>query len=457
MGDGSIVNGLNLEALSNSTTKPKNFIVILNDNGMSISANKNGFYKLISKSTINKGYVKGKKTIKKLFGKSFITNFFVGIRNFVKRLFGGYNYFEQVGFKYVCGVDGNDLSKMVKVLQKVKELAKEKAVLLHIKTTKGKGYEKAEEFSDVYHGVGKNYKQSLGDFGKQLANKINSLISTDDKIVAITAGMKDGTGLSLVEQKFPKNFVDVGIAEEYAVTLAAGMAKGGLKPIVAIYSTFLQRAYDQILHDVCMQNLPVVFCIDRAGFVGEDGKTHQGLFDLSYLSHMPNMTILTPSDPKQFAFALDYALSLQTPVAIRYPKTSSIEVDGLDYQQGKCQIVEKGDNNFTILAVGGKMIKLAKEFSLVSKTKPTIVYVRTVKPFDKDLLQTLSGKVITLEENVLIGGFGSAVSACFSGDNNVKVYNVGVEDEFVKHGSIDSQMVQNNITIQRLLDIENFN
>ena len=286
VGDGAVVNGLNQEALTLSGNKPKNYIVILNDNGMSISKNRNGFYRFLSKHTTKRGYLSGKRAIKKIFGTSFITSGLIKFRDFLKRVFNKSGYFENHGFKYVGVIDGNDLVAMISILNRIKEVSKEKAVFLHVKTTKGKGYEQAEEHADLYHGVGTNLKNENGEFSTVLGNTINQLIKKDGSIVAITAGMKDGTGLSLVEKENPSNFYDVGIAEELAVTMAAGMAAGGLKPIVAVYSTFMQRAYDQIVHDVCLQNLPVVFCLDRAGLVGKDGKTHQGVFDLSYLSHV---------------------------------------------------------------------------------------------------------------------------------------------------------------------------
>ena len=299
VGDGSFANGLNLEALIESHVKPKNFIVVLNDNGMSISKNKNGFYRMLSKSTTKRGYVGSKKLIRKIFGNSFITKGLAKFRNFIKRVINKSNYFEPFGFKYVGIVDGNDIKDMTTILERVKLVAKEKAVFLHIKTKKGKGLKQAEEHADAYHGVGADLKVDNGNFGFALGQKLNQLIEKDNRIVAITAGMASGTGLSAVEKQYPKNFIDVGIAEEYGITLASGMAIGGLKPIVAIYSTFLQRAYDQILHDVCIQNLPIIFCIDRAGLVGQDGKTHQGVFDISYLSHLPNMKILAPKHDRR--------------------------------------------------------------------------------------------------------------------------------------------------------------
>ena len=454
VGDGSLVNGLNLEALNASNVKPKNFIVIVNDNGMSISKNKNGFYKLISKSTTKKGYVKGKRNFKKVFGNSFITKMLSGFKDFIKRIFNATNYFEKMGFKYVGVLDGNDVKEMTTILERVKDTANDREIVLHVNTTKGKGFDEAEQKSDEYHGVGKNYMPSPVGFSTQLGNSINNAIDNDNSVVAITAGMKDGTGLKIVEQAHPENFFDVGIAEEYAVTLASGMAIGGLKPIVAMYSTFLQRAYDQVLHDVCAQNLPVVFCIDRAGFVGEDGKTHQGLFDLSFLSHIPNLTVLTPLVEGQLQGMLDYALSLNAPVAIRYPKNSGLDlaIDSFDGKWVKINQVDKA--KITFLAVGPRMVNLANEFSSKYPNMCCVIGVTSVKPLDGQMLSGIdNGVVVTLEENVLLGGFGQTITAWFADNNkNVKVVKLGVADNFVKHGTVVAQMQASNLTIDGIVE-----
>lgn len=451
VGDGSLANGLNLEALHASNEKPKNYVLILNDNGMSISKNKNGFYKLISKGTTKKGYVKSKRAVKRIFGNSFITRFLVKVREFIKRMFNSYNYFEKIGFKYVGIIDGNDVKELTQILPRIKEASKQKAIFLHIKTTKGKGYREAEENSSDYHGVSKNFEQSPGGFGLTLGKTLNNLIEKDSSIVAITAGMKDGTGLIEVENQFPKNFFDVGIAEEYAVTMAAGMAKGGLKPVVAIYSTFLQRSYDQILHDVCIQNLPVVFCLDRAGLCGEDGKTHQGVFDISFLSHMPNMTILAPADEKDLQGALEYALSLNSPVAIRYPKQESRSLN-LSTFDGKWERITNGDKA-TVLAVGPRMINLALELNEACENTLSVVCVRSVKPLDQEFLSTLSGKIITLEENALLGGFGQLVKEHFTSNNEVRVHSYGVQDKFIPHGKVVEQLDYCGLNVETIKEI----
>jgi len=450
VGDGSLVNGLNLEAITSKKTKPKNLLVILNDNGMSISSNINGLYQAISKGTTKKGYVKSKNAFKKVFRNSFITKFFRKIRNFIKRLVNKGISCEQFGFKYVGVVDGNDVKQMVKILSRVKETMKDRAVFLHVKTQKGKGFEEAEEHSDVYHGVGKNLDTSGGDFSDALGEKLNQIIEKDKSVIAITAGMKDGTGLKVVEEKNKDNFLDVGIAEEYAVTLASGMAKGGLKPVVAIYSTFMQRAYDQVMHDVCLQNLPVVFCLDRSGFSGADGATHQGLYDLSFLTHLPNMTVLAPSSDCELKTALDYALSLNKPVAIRYPKNcSKASREITPFENSLWDVLDEGENSkICILAVGPRMIDLAFKVKEKLGVAVTIVNARCVKPLDERLLEKVADKkIITLEENSQIGGFGALVQNYYSSlGRGTTVIPFGAKDEFVLHGKIENQLINSGLT-----------
>lgn len=458
VGDGSVVNGLNLEALTATSSKPKNFVVILNDNGMSISKNKNGLYGYISKRTMSKGYVNSKRFLSKIFGNSLVTRFLMKVRDFFKRILGKGSWFEEFGFKYVGIVDGNDVKRLVKTLKRVKNVAKHKAVLLHIRTTKGKGFEQAEEHADTYHGVGKNLNLSSSGFSKMVGEKLCDLAQKDEKVVAICAGMKDGTGLNKFSEKFPKRFYDVGIAEEYAVTLAAGMAKGGLKPIVNIYSTFLQRAYDQILHDVCIQNLPVVLCLDRAGFVGEDGKTHQGLFDLSYLSHMPNLTVFAPNDKTELCECLDLALSLSSPVAIRYPKSYVETGSKTEKFDTKYKTIIEG-SDISVLTVGPAMLNLAVEFAKKCEKSVEVISAVQVKPLDQEtLLKIKDKKIITLEENVITGGFGSLVNGFYSKNRiSAKVINLGAQDKFVDTASVSEQLQDNDLTIENLIKISNEN
>lgn len=453
VGDGSVGNGLNLEAISSSQTKPKNLIVILNDNGMSISKNKNGFYQYLSKSTTKRSYIGSKKALQRVFGNSFITKGLTAFRNFIKRVINNKpTSFEEYGFKYVGVVDGNNVKELVRILGRVKRLARDKAVIIHVKTTKGKGYQKAEEKADLYHGVSAEHKSESGSFALALGEKLNALIEKDKNIVALTAGMKDGTGLEIVEKKNPDNFIDVGIAEEYAVTLASGLARGGLKPFVCIYSTFMQRAYDQIIHDVCLQRLPVVFLLDRAGVVGADGKTHQGVFDISYLSHIPNMRVFAPNSAIELCDIIDYAMTLNEPVAIRYPKNGGETENNVSVVTAPWLKVKDG-SKVTLLAVGPNMLNLAKHVS--EKVDGVAVYsVRMVKPLcEKTLVEVKNTAVITLEENSEIGGFGSAVASFYANSGEKTQCRIlGIKDKFVEHGSINSQLESNELTEKSVIE-----
>lgn len=454
VGDGAFVNGLNLEALTASQKKPKKLIVILNDNGMSISKNRNGIYTFLSKKSTKKGYLKSKSALKRVFGESFVTRFLRKVRGFIKRIFNGVNVLEQFGFKYVGVVNGNDLKSLTEILEDVKNVAKDKAVFLHIKTVKGKGVKRAEERADLYHGVGKSLSCGGGEFSAAVGQTLNEIIEKDSRVIALTAGMKDGTGLAAVEKAHPDNFIDVGIAEEFAVTFAAGMAAGGLKPVVCVYSTFLQRAYDEILHDVCIQKLPVVFCIDRAGLVGADGKTHQGVFDLSFLSHLPGMTILAPSCVNDLKAALEYAFSLGSPVAIRYPKESSAkEREVAPYEETLWERIKTGEK-YNILAVGPDMLALAEEFAK-NHDGAGVISARTVKPLDEKTLAEISElPIIAIEENSVIGGFGDAVrravSRLFGGKPKNRIMTLGVKDAFTRHGSAERQREENGLCEKQL-------
>lgn len=439
VGDGALANGVNLEALMADSKKPKKYIVILNDNGMSISRNTNGFYQFMSNRTLGQRYVKNKKRIKRLAGKK-LTVALGKIKNFIKRIFKANDYFENFGFKYVGVYDGNNIETMVNLLEKVKKYAEDEAVLIHIKTKKGKGCCFAEEHSDDYHGVGANMSIKNGDFSKCVGETVNELIEKDKRIVAITAGMSGGTGLNVVKDKNPNNFYDVGIAEEYAVNLSAGMCSEGLKPIVCIYSTFLQRAYDQILHDVCLQNLPVVFCVDRAGLCGADGKTHQGVFDLSFLSHLPNLKIYSPKSVCELKQMIEYASRGSSPVVIRYPNEKDICDTACTFDE-KWEIVKEG-KDATILAVGVRMNDLANKIAESSKKSVGVVNARVVKPLDSELLDSIKDThIITLEENALISGFGSLVNEYYMTKKmTVKISSYGVPDSFIKNATVKEQL-----------------
>ena len=388
----------------------------------------------------------------KVFGGWFLGKFLKKIKRSFKRSISKNSFLDYLGLKYVGLFDGHDLKTLIKVLKDIKE--NKNPTLLHVKTIKGKGYTLAEENSTKFHGVGKNLKYNNNYFSNQVSDILEDLYKDNDKIVAITAGMEDGTGLSKFAKLHPKAFVDVGIQEEFAVTLSAGMAISGTKPIVFIYSTFLQRSYDQIISDVCLQNLPVIFCIDRAGFVGSDGKTHQGLFDVSYLSHIPNLTILSPKDVTELRDMLKLALSLNSPVAIRYPNGEGYEFETKSQIDNsfKWETICEGEKN-VIFAVGPRMLNLALEVSKNAPNPVTVVNARCIKPLCSETLNKYANyRIITLEENTEIGGFGSQVLKYYN-DNNLKVdvKIFGVKDCFIEHATIKRQMELNGFTVDNII------
>ena len=453
VGDASMFNGENLEALTANDVKPKKFLVLLNDNGMSINKNNNGLYKLISKITVKKNYNNFNNFLSRAIGNSFIGKFLKKIKKFLKRSITLNTVTDNIGLKYVGLFDGHDLKQLINILNNIKE--NENSTILHVKTKKGKGLTEAENDASKFHGIGKNFKDSNHYFAGNVSDILEEIIQKEDKITAITAGMKDGVGLKDFAEKYPNSFVDVGIAEEYAVTLSAGMAISGIKPIVFMYSTFLQRSYDQIIHDVCLQNLPVIFCIDRAGLVGNDGKTHQGTFDISYLTHIPNLTVISPKDATELKCAIETALSLNSPVAIRYPNGTQEEFATKTQLNSslKWEVLNAQNSNNVILAVGPRMINLAKKVNEQLENKVTIVNARVIKPLDSDLLLSIKDKnVITLEENVKRGGFGSSVLEFYNENGlNVNVNIFAVDNEFTSHASVNEQLEINGITIDNII------
>ncbi|MBE5743652.1 MAG: 1-deoxy-D-xylulose-5-phosphate synthase [Clostridiales bacterium] len=452
VGDASFFNGENLEALTSSVDKPNKYLVVLNDNGMSINKNNNGLYKFISKVTIRRGYYRFNAFLSRVFGKSFIGNFLRRIKRAIKRSLSVNTIMDNLGFKYVGRFDGHNLKSLIRILQDIKYSGQ--PTLLHVNTIKGKGYVQTEKDSSRFHGVSENMSLSKHYFSSAVSEILNRKIEKYPEIIAITAGMKDGVGLTNFATQHPNSFVDVGICEEFAVTLSAGMAKSGSKPIVFMYSTFMQRGYDQLIHDVCLQNLPVVFCIDRAGFVGSDGKTHQGLFDLSYLSHIPNLTVLSPKDVFELENMIEYALNISTPVAIRYPngKFNPVYEQSKDCDYTKFEVIKSGVSD-VLLAVGPRMIDLAMQVQNSTDKDLEIVNARVVKPLDCEYLDLVKDRnIITLEENSRIGGFGSLVVSYYvdKGEKpNVTV--LGAKDEFISHASVSEQLEQNGLTVENIL------
>ena len=463
IGDGSVTGGMAYEALNNASQLETNFIIVLNDNNMSISENVGGVSKYLNNIRTADSYLNIKEGIyNKLrevprYGDSMVRRIRRAKSSFKQLVIPGM-FFEDMGITYLGPVDGHDIKALVKVLGEAKRV--KGAVLVHVLTQKGKGYAPAERHPARFHGAEPfDIKTGLPTKPRTTANytDIFSTVMTklgqrNEKVVAITAAMPDGTGLKRFHNMYPDRFFDVGIAEEHAVTFAAGLAAGGMIPVVAIYSSFLQRAYDQILHDVCIQNLPVVFCIDRAGLVGSDGETHQGIFDLSYLSSIPGMTILAPKNKWELSDMIKYAVDFGGPIAIRYPRGEAytgLQEFRAPIELGKGEwICEEED--IALLAVGS-MVRTARQVRQILKQKGyscSLMNARFVAPFDTDMVRkALAGHnlLVTLEENVASGGFGEKIRVCVdelqreSRDYaSCELLTVALPDEYVEHGNVDA-------------------
>ncbi|MDO9577648.1 MAG: 1-deoxy-D-xylulose-5-phosphate synthase [Candidatus Cloacimonadales bacterium] len=457
IGDGALTGGMSFEALNHAGHLQRDMIVILNDNNMSISKSVGALQAYLTNILVSRSY----NTIKNVVW-DFVQHLPHRIRrrtilsarkieeNLISSLAPNI-IFEDLGFKYVGPIDGHNIPRMVRIFKKVVRNMNG-PILIHIVTTKGKGYEPAEDDAPRFHGLGpyeiesgkcrgKNGKSYSQVFGEKLCD----LAEKNDKIIAITAAMADGTGLVDFAEKFPKRFFDVGIAEQHAVTFAGGLAIQGMKPFVAIYSTFLQRAFDQIIHDIALQKLPVVFCLDRAGLVGEDGATHHGVFDLSYLSIVPNLAILAPSDAEELQMMLEFAAEYnEGPIAIRYPRGSakSCKIEHKPIELGKYDVRIKG-NDIVLIGIGKSFEdaeaifeKMKKDFP---KIKPYLINARWMKPADEKLLKELEKSVttiFTIEENSLKGGFGESIKSRFV-NSNIRVHSFGIPDQFVTYGTTD--------------------
>ena len=456
IGDGALTGGMALEALNNAASLNTNIIVILNDNEMSISKNVGGISMRLSKFRTKKFYTQSNKYVKKALGKlpkkgkRFI-NFIRKLKYSIKQLVLPNMLFEDLGFRYLGPVDGHNIEKLESLLKIAKDL--DGPVLIHTITKKGKGYKPAEQNPDKFHSsssfdieTGKALKEKKTDYSKVFGDKLVELAKKDDSIVAITASMKDGTGLTQFEKEFPNRFFDVGIAEQHALGVAAGLASQGLKPVIPIYSSFYQRAYDQVIHDICIQKLPVVMCVDRAGIVGNDGETHQGIYDLSFFNIVPNLTIMAPKDFKELGDMLEFAVNLKSPVVIRYPKGSEgqnkVDLEN-KIELGKAELLKEG-TDITIIAIG-KMVDRVVEVSKVLKQKNInveLINARFLKPIDeKAILKSIlkTKKVITIEDNIIQGGLGSTVEEIIIKNNllDIKIKKMGYPDEFIRHGSIE--------------------
>ena len=454
IGDGALTGGMAYEALNNASRLKRNFIIILNDNNMSIAENVGGMSEYLNGLRTNEAYTNFKtgveQSLNRLPGGSHLANQLKKTKSGIKQLFIPGMLFENMGITYLGPVDGHDIGKLQDILNKAKKV--KGAVLVHVLTRKGNGYVPAERHPARFHGAEPFDIETGLPLNKKKKANYQDVFSTcmvklgqrNEKVVAITAAMPDGTGLKRFKNIYPDRFFDVGIAEGHAVTFAAGLAAGGMRPIFAVYSSFLQRAYDQVLHDVCIQNLPVVFAIDRAGLVGSDGETHQGIFDLSYLSSIPNMHIMAPKNKWELSDMLKYAVEFDGPIALRYPRGEAY--DGLkEYRRpieyGKSEVIYE-EEDIALLAVGN-MVKIAEQVRKNLKEigySCTLVNARFVKPVDTEVLDMLSADhklLVTMEENVRSGGYGEKVmDYVMEQELPVKLLNISLPDEYVEHGNV---------------------
>lgn len=467
IGDGSLTGGLAYEALNNAAKLETNFIIILNDNEMSISESVGGMKKYLNSVRTAEGYLNLKEDVyAQLRTNTKVVDNIRRAKNSFKQLFVPGMVFENLGITYLGPVDGHNTAELVKVIKEAKKV--KKAVMIHVMTKKGKGYEPAERHPARFHGTEPFIVENGLPRNPRTTSNYQDIFSTvmcklgdrDDKVVAITAAMADGTGLKRFRNMYPDRFIDAGIAEEHAVTFAAGMAAGGYKPVFAVYSSFLQRAYDQILEDVCLQKLPVVFAIDRAGLVGSDGETHQGIFDLSYLSSMPNMTICAPKNKWELSDMLKFAVNYGAPIAIRYPRGNAY--DGLKefrapVEVGKCEVIYE-EKDICLFALGC-MVKIGEEVRQILKDngfKCTLVNARFAKPIDTEYIHVASSDhklFVTMEENVASGGLGEKVRA-YIDDNRLdcNVLQIAIPDKFVTHGNVDKLRKELGIDAQSIAD-----
>lgn len=456
IGDGAMTGGMAFEALNNASRLKSNFIIILNDNEMSISENVGGLSAYLGNIRTNNTYTGLKTGITNtlnripVYGERMVEQI-RKTKSSIKELFIPGMFFENMGITYLGPVDGHNIDLLVKNIQQASKV--EGAVLLHVITKKGKGYLPAERHPARFHGA-EPFEISTGiPSKKRVKANYTDVFSTvmrkmgdrDEKVVAVTAAMPDGTGLKRFRNMFPDRFFDVGIAEEHAVTFAAGLAAAGLTPVVAIYSSFLQRAYDQILHDVCIQNLHVVFAIDRAGLVGSDGETHQGIFDLSYLSSIPNMCVMAPKNKWELSDMMKFAVNYTGPIALRYPRGEAY--DGLKefrvpIKYGKSEVLYD-ETEIAILAVGS-MVRTAQAVRRELRLRGyncSLINVRFVKPIDEELLMTVQKEhrlVVTMEENVRSGGFGDHVLEYYNDIGSVvKILNIALPDDYIEHGNVE--------------------
>lgn len=469
IGDGSLTGGLAFEALNNAASLKSNYIMILNDNHMSISENVGGLSHYLAGVRTAKGYTNFKKNVKASLSKmnaigEELERNIRRAKSMLKQVFIPGMFFEDMGITYLGPIDGHNIEALTEVIEDAKQV--EGAVLIHVITEKGKGYEPAQLHPESYHGVGPFIKKNgmakkpkeEATYTDIFAKTICELAQTHEKLITITAAMMDGCGLKGFAKRFPDRFFDVGIAEEHAVTFACGLAAGGFHPFFAVYSSFLQRGYDQILHDMCMQNLPVTLMLDRAGLVGNDGETHQGVFDLSYLTMIPNMTVFAPKNRYEFQDAIAFAADFEAPMAIRYPKTDAVRVLK-EYREpiklGKSEWIRRG-SRVALLAIG-TMVETAMEVEeLLAKDgiDATVVNLRFAKPLDYKMLDEVldyHSLIVTMEENVLSGGVGEHICRYVElHSTGVRVIACGIPDKFIHQGSIKELLEETGLDAQSI-------
>lgn len=456
IGDGSITGGMALEALNHLGYIKTKMIIILNDNEMSIDQNVGGMARhlsnIIRNSTVNKVKGEVEKILNITPGGSILSKTAYKVKDSIMSKFAPQEceFFDSLGIKYSGPIDGHNINELINALEYAKK--QKGPILLHVITKKGKGYKYAEQEPHKYHGVSKfDIKEGVKSSGAKsissvVGDKLVELANKDERVVAITAAMPSGTGLNKFSQMYPHRYYDVGIAEQHAVAFACGLAKDNMKPYFAVYSSFLQRAYDQVIHDMCITNKDVTLLIDRAGLVGNDGETHHGMFDLSYLNNVPNISVMAPKDTKELELMIDLSLDIKGPVAIRYPRGNSYFLDKGKYEPiklGEYEVINKG-KDIAVIAIGN-MVKQAIDSMDILKEKgiePTIVNARFLKPIDESILRDIFNNhkyIVTIEDNVIIGGFGSRINK-FLIDNNYdnKILNIALEEEFIPHGDINS-------------------
>ncbi len=449
IGDGALTGGVALEALNDVGQSETPMLIVLNDNKMSISENVGGIAKHLARLRLSGKYESFKRTLKRglegiPFVGKYLSRFIESVRDHLKNVLVRNRLFEDLGIKYYGPFDGHDVKGLVEIFSKAKSY--NRPAVIHLITDKGKGYQYAEENPQKYHGVSTPNTANT-PYASVFGDELIKLAQSDEKIVAVTAAMTSGTGLSKFAETFPNRFFDVGIAEQHAVSLCSGLARGGLKPVFAVYSTFLQRGFDEVMTDLCIDNLPVVLAIDHAGYVDGDGVTHQGLYDIAYLSQIPNLSILAPKDGNELRDMLAYAFAQNKPIAIRYPKSFSRYYSERKPIDGTWETVRNG-NDTVLLACSSKMVELAMQIPSV-----TVVSARFVKPLDEAYLSSLVGKnVLTLEDGVLRGGFGESVlSYLTANDIGVRSVNMfGFNDRFVTTLNERDAFAQQGLTVENI-------